>query len=159
MTIKPHMLKSPLPLPYFDNLPRVLMPALQAAYDKAKSGSFGLKAIHASFTKDVQESGHEPPAVPVMNQWVAGVQAGRIRRPGSAPAEKREAEATFEPLAARDFAPSTMIEERLEAQAFSFEDLYERLVDEKVDELTKGVREEARRQVAEQLRQRLAELA
>lgn len=69
--------------PYFERLPRYALPALQAAWDKAKAKQFGTLAIYTSFCRDMDVVGFEKPPKPVMTDWIAQIQMGLIPRPGS----------------------------------------------------------------------------
>ncbi|MCW5711301.1 hypothetical protein [Shinella sp.] len=62
-------------------MPETALPALQAAWDRARDKRFSVRSMLDLFSSDLSEIGCAPPSLPEMEGWIKAIRGGLIPRP------------------------------------------------------------------------------
>jgi hypothetical protein len=145
-------------------VPLAVLPAVQAAWDRAQNDGFTDEFLHASLHRDVAASGHIAPTQSEFRKWLKAVRAGKIKRPGGAIEPKsKTVDEGFEKLTPSAFG-GTAFSTLMEANIMPPEPGDERpdpalalvarqMVEEEVARINMSVRAQATANVAARLRQ------
>lgn len=69
-------------LAYFEALPEAALPALQAAWDRARDKRFSVRSMLELFSRDMSEIGCAAPSLTEMESWIKAVRSGLVLRTG-----------------------------------------------------------------------------